>query len=187
MNHLSRNNRAGHVTRVEFRLPGAYDSTLAGFRNNVHIIFGCDHRGLNLKQSLLTFAAGRGHECEDAGSYDATPVDYPDIACVVGEAVACRRADFGVLVCSSGNGMCIAANKVSGVRAALCHNVLTAAMARCHNDANVLCLGASVVEPGAGQAILETFLSTQFEGGRHAARLDKIKALEGRKVRGCLD
>lgn len=153
----------------------------------MHIIFGCDHRGLNLKQSLLTFAASRGYECEDAGAYDASPVDYPDVARVVAETVARGGARFGVLVCSSGTGMCIAANKVDGVRAALCHNVLTAALARRHNDANVLCLGESIVDHTTGQAMLETFLTTQFEGGRHAARLDKIKAMEDRKSKGCPD
>ena len=144
----------------------------------MRVACGCDHRGLTLKQAIMKLAVEIGHECEDAGCYDTSPVDYPDIAQRVAEAVATGKADRGILVCSSGVGMSITANKVRGIRAALCHNAFTARLARQHNDANVLCLGANVLGEGLAEEIAKTFLTTGFEGGRHARRLEKVAALE---------
>ena len=144
----------------------------------MHIALGCDHRGLGLKQAIISFITETGHSYEDFGCYDTTPVDYPDIAQKVAVAVAGERFDCGVLVCSSGIGMSIAANKVKGIRAALCHDPFMARRARQHNDANVLCLGEDIVEQDLAKEIVQTFLNTEFEGGRHARRLEKIKALE---------
>jgi ribose 5-phosphate isomerase B len=144
----------------------------------MHIALGCDHRGLNLKQTIMSLINETEHSYEDFGGYDTTPVDYPDIAQKVAEAVARREFGCGILVCSSGIGMSIAANKVKGIRAALCHNPFTASRARQHNDANVLCLGADVVGQDSVKQIVQTFLDTEFEGGRHTQRLEKIKALE---------
>ncbi len=144
----------------------------------MRIALGCDHRGFNLKQAIISFITEAGHSFEDFGGYNTTSVDYPDIAQKVAEAVAEGRFDYGILVCSTGIGMSIAANKVRGIRAALCHDLFTARRARQHNDANVLCLGGDVVDQGLGEEIVQTFLNTSFEGGRHAQRLEKIRAME---------
>ena len=144
----------------------------------VRIAIGCDHRGLNLKQFVIKLISEAGHSYEDFGCYSADPVDYPDIAKVVAEAVAEGDFEYGILICGTGIGMSIAANKVKGIRAALCHDAFSARRARQHNDANILCLGA---EEGKARipAIVEMFLTTEFEGGRHQQRLDKISAMEG--------
>jgi ribose 5-phosphate isomerase B len=144
----------------------------------VHIAIGCDHRGLNLKQFIMKLITEMGHSCHDFGCYTTDPVDYPDIAKKVAEAVAEGNFEQGILICDTGIGMSIAANKVKGIRAALCYNVFSARRARQHNDANILCLG---VEPGQDKMseIVEAYLTTEFEGGRHLPRLDKIKAMEG--------
>jgi len=143
----------------------------------VRIAIGADHRGLELKQSVIKLLTQMGHSYEDFGSHTTEPVDYPDIAKKVAEAVA--RGDFerGILICDTGIGMCIAANKVKGIRAALCHDGFSARRARQHNDANILCLGTGET-PDTVREIVEAFLNTQFEGGRHQRRLDKIKAME---------
>ena len=144
----------------------------------MRIALGCDHRGRNLKRLAMDVITERGDEYRDFGSNDAASVDYPDIARRVAEAVAKGECRFGVLICSSGIGMSMAANKVKGIRAAVCQDTFTASRARLHNDANVLCLGEDIVGPGLAREILGTFLSTGFEGGRHAARVEKIRALE---------
>jgi ribose 5-phosphate isomerase B len=118
------------------------------------------------------------HDYEDFGCYSSDPVDYPDIAKQVGEAVASEGFDHGILICSSGIGMSIAANKVKGVRAALCCNILGAERARRHNDANVLCLGEDTLDQALALDIVKIYLSTLFEGGRHIRRLEKIRGLE---------
>ena len=143
-----------------------------------HIAIGCDHRGLNLKQSIIKLITQMEHSCEDLGCYTADPVDYPDIAQKVAERVA--RGDFecGILICDTGIGMSIAANKVKGIRAALCHDAFSARRARQHNDANILCLGAGRGQEGIAE-IVQAYLSTEFEGRRHQRRVDKIKAMEG--------
>jgi len=144
----------------------------------VHIAIGCDHRGLNLKQSVMKLITEMGHSYEDFGCYTTDPVDYPDIAKKVAEAVAKGNFEQGILICDTGIGMSIAANKVKGIRAALCHDAFTARRARQHNDANVLCLGVGQEQDRIAE-IIEAYLTTEFEGGRHQQRLDKIKAMEG--------
>jgi len=144
----------------------------------MRIAIGGDHRGLELKQSIIKLITQAGHSYEDFGTYTTDSVDYPDIARKVAEAVAGEGFDRGILICDTGIGMSIAANKVKGIRAALCHDVSLAVRARQHNDANILCLGASEGQEKVPQ-ILEAFLTTDFEGGRHQNRLNKIKALEG--------
>jgi ribose 5-phosphate isomerase B len=144
----------------------------------MRIALGCDHRGRNLKRLAVDVITERGDEYRDFGSNDTAPVDYPDIARRVAESVAKGECRFGVLICGTGIGMSMAANKVRGIRAAVCQDTFTASRARLHNDANVLCLGEDIVGPGLAREILGTFLSTGFEGGRHAARVEKIRALE---------
>ena len=144
----------------------------------MRVAIGCDHRGLGLKQFIMKLITEAGHSCEDFGCYTADSVDYPDIAKKLAEAIASGDFEQGILICDTGIGMSIAANKVRGIRAALCHDTFGARRARQHNDANILCLGA-----GAGQdsvpEIVEAYLTSEFEGGRYRRRLDKIKAMEG--------
>ncbi len=146
----------------------------------MRIAIGCDHRGFDFKQVVIKIITEAGHSYKDFGCYTTDPVDYPDIARKVGEAVA--RGDFerGILICNNGIGMSIAANKVKGIRAALCYTAFNARRTRQHNDANILCLGAGeeqVQEPVS--EIINAFLTTEFEGGRHQRRVDKIRAMEG--------
>jgi ribose 5-phosphate isomerase B len=143
------------------------------------IAIGCDHRGFGLKELLVSFLQDEGYSYQDFGCHSTEPVDYPDIAQKVGEAVASGNFDQGILICSTGIGMCIAANKIKGVRAALCHSIFAAQRARQHNDANVLCLGGEGADTSLASEIVKTFLTTDFEGGRHARRVNKIRALEG--------
>ncbi len=142
------------------------------------IAVGCDHRGLNLKSQITGILAEMGHTFKDFGCYTADSVDYPDIARPVAEAVAKGVYERGILICSTGIGMSIAANKVKGIRAALCCDAFSARRARQHNDVNILCLGADREQPELRE-IIAVFLSTGFEGGRHLRRLNKIKAMEG--------
>ncbi len=143
------------------------------------VIAASDHAGLALRGEAVRVAREQGFEVEDAGPFSGDSVDYPDFARRVGEAVASGRARFGILVCGTGIGMSIAANKVDGVRAALCATEYQARMARAHNDANVLCMGERVLGAGQAGAVVAAFLSQAFEGGRHQRRVDKIRALEG--------
>ena len=144
----------------------------------MHIAIGCDHKGLDVKQSIIKQIAKAEHSFEDFGCYTTDPVDYPDIAKRVAEAVARRDFECGILICSTGIGMTIAANKVKGIRAALCYDVFSACLARRHNDANILCLGAEK-EENVILEIVDAFLTHGFEGGRHLPRLNKIKDMEG--------
>ena len=144
----------------------------------MRIAVGCDHRGLDLKQAIVSFIQNLSHGYQDFGCHNADSVDYPDIAQKVAEAVASGTFDSGILICSTGIGMSIAANKVKGVRAALCRDAFAAQRARQHNDANVLCLRGENVSAETALEIVKTFLSTDFEGGRHIQRVNKIKALE---------
>jgi ribose 5-phosphate isomerase B len=151
----------------------------------VRIAIGCDHAGVELKETLREQLTALGHEAfdlSDRGRWDEGRVDYPDVARPLAEAVAAGQYDLGVLICSNGVGMSIAANKVKGVRAALCHDTFSARRARQHTDANVLCLGSWCIGPGVAQEVLEAFLEGQFEGGRHARRLDKVKAIEAQDL-----
>ena len=142
----------------------------------MRIAIGSDHRGLEMKDEIARELARLGHEPLDIGAYNADNVDYPDIAQAVCRKVSSGDCERGILICGTGIGMSIAANKVSGIRAALCCDVFMAERARQHNDANVLCLGAERTS-GVPQ-ILGAFLSTGFEGGRHQRRVDKIQKLE---------
>jgi ribose 5-phosphate isomerase B len=148
----------------------------------MRIAVGCDHRGLNLKKQIIGLLAELGHKYEDFGCYDTDSVDYPDIGGKVAQAVVQGRIDHGILVCSTGIGMSIVANKVPGVRAALCHDTFSAQRSRAHNDANVLCLGGDMVEEGLAREIVKAYLATEFEVGRHARRLEKVRALEEGKL-----
>jgi ribose 5-phosphate isomerase B len=144
----------------------------------VRIAIGSDHRGFALKEALKELLAELGHEWVDFGCQTEEPVDYPDIARPLAAAVAAGEHERGILICGSGVGMSIAADKVKGVRAALCENSFTARLARRHNDANVLCLGSWCIGQGLAEEIVRVFLSEDFEGGRHARRLEKIRAME---------
>ena len=144
----------------------------------MRIAIGSDHRGLGLKRQVLSLLAELGHPFDDFGCYDEAMVDYPDIARVVAEGVAEGRFDHGILICSTGIGMSIAANKVPGIRAALCYDTLTARRSREHNDANILCLGGENLETGLALEVVKTYLSSNFEGGRHLRGLDKIREME---------
>ncbi|MFC2003764.1 ribose 5-phosphate isomerase B [Chloroflexota bacterium] len=143
----------------------------------MRIAIGSDHRGLDLKQFVVKLVTEAGHSYQNFGCYSTDAVDYPDIAKQVAEAVAGGDFECGILICDTGIGMCIAANKVKGIRAALCPDTFCAQRARQHNDANILCLGASG-ERSAVPEIVDAFLTSQFEGERHLMRLDKIRAME---------
>lgn len=142
------------------------------------IAIGCDHRGFALKQVIVSFLQNSGHSHQDFGCHNTDPVDYPDIAQKVGEAIASGNSDQGILICNTGIGMSIAANKIKGIRAALCCDVFAAQRARQHNDANILCLRGEDIDTESALEIVKTFLDTDFEGGRHLQRVNKIKALE---------
>ena len=143
------------------------------------IAIGCDHRGFALKQLIMPFLQNAGHSYQDFGCYNTDSVDYPDIAKKVGEAVASGNFDQGILICNTGIGISIAANKIKGIRAALCCDVFAAQQARQHNDANVLCLKGENIDTESALEIVKTFLAAVFEGGRHVQRVNKIRALEG--------
>ncbi|MBU2609101.1 MAG: ribose 5-phosphate isomerase B [Chloroflexi bacterium] len=144
----------------------------------MHIAIGGDHRGLRFKQLVIKVITDAGHSYHDFGCFTADSVDYPDIAREVAGGVAGGAFDRGVLICGTGIGMCIAANKVKGVRAAVCTDVFRAQRARQHNDANIMCLAAEDENSDIAE-IIDAFLTTPFEGGRHSIRLDKIRAMEG--------
>lgn len=146
----------------------------------MNIAIGCDHAGFELKEHLKGFLDGEGHKIEDCGTYDEQSVDYPDFASKVAEAVSAGRAERGVLICGTGLGMSMTANKVKGVRAALCHDSYTARMAREHNDANILVLGGRVTGKGVAEEIASIFMNTPFAGGRHARRVEKIMKKESK-------
>jgi len=142
------------------------------------IAIGSDHHGVELKKSIINILTGEGHTCRDFGAYNTDAVDYPDIAQKVGAAVTKEDFERGILICYTGIGMSIAANKGKGVRAALCYDAFCAYRARLHNNANVIALGTRCDDTTLHQ-ILDKFLTTEFKGGRHQRRLDKIKAMEG--------
>lgn len=144
----------------------------------MRLYVGSDHAGFALKEHVRAHLEEQGHEVVDVGTHSEEPVDYPDYARQVGEAVAAGDADYGVLICGSGLGMAIAANKVNGVRAVQVADSETARMSRLHNDANVITLPGRSLGAEAADAIVDTFLTTAFEGGRHQRRVDKISAIE---------
>ncbi len=144
----------------------------------MRIAIGSDHRGFEAKQQIKAIAAELGHECIDFGTDDNTPVDYPDMAYVAASAVSRNEVDRAILACATGIGMSMAANKVSGVRAALCHDELSARVSRDHNDANVLCVSADQVGTVLLRRMVEVWLATEFSGGRHERRVKKIHQIE---------
>ena len=142
------------------------------------VALGCDHAGFALKETVARALAEAGATVVDLGTYSTDSVDYPDFAERVARAVASGEADRGVVLCGTGIGVSIAANKIPGVRAALCHDTFSARMSRAHNDANVLAMGARVVGAGLAAEIVAAWMGAELEGGRHAARVEKIRALE---------
>ena len=144
----------------------------------MRVAIGSDHAGFELKENLKAYLGELGHEVADLGTDSTEPVDYPLYCVKVGHAVANGEADRGVVLGGSGNGEQISANKIAGIRAALCNDLYTARFARLHNDANVLSIGARVVAPGLAREILGIFLATEFEGGRHIGRLEEIARIE---------
>jgi ribose 5-phosphate isomerase B len=144
----------------------------------MRIAIGTDHRGFEIHSKVVELVKRLGHEVVDAGTFSPDAVDYPDIAAAVAWQVSRAEVDRGILVCGTGLGMCIAANKVPGVRAAPCHDDITAEMSRRHNDSNVLCLSADLLGERLIDRMIELWLVTPFEGGRHARRVNKITALE---------
>ena len=143
------------------------------------VALGADHAGWELKEALKSWLMEAGYQVLDFGTHSPDSVDYPDYAQQVGEAVAVGKVDRGVLVCGTGIGMTMAANKIPGVRAALCGDAFTSRMSREHNDANVLALGGRLTDADMGRDILKVWLETDFTGGRHARRVNKIMELEG--------
>ena len=137
-----------------------------------------DHAGIRYKEFVKELLESKGVEVEDLGPYTPNRVDYPDYAQKCAEAVHKNSGSFGILICGTGIGMSIAANKVYGIRAALCHDAYTASMARAHNEAQILCFGERVVGLGTVESIIEAFLSTKPEGGRHKQRVEKIMTIE---------
>jgi ribose 5-phosphate isomerase B len=142
------------------------------------VAIGSDHAGYELKEHLLGYLRGQGHEVLDHGTDSTDSVDYPVFCAAVGRTVRDGGADLGIVLGGSGQGEQLAANKVRGVRAALCNDLYTARMARAHNDANVLSIGARVVGVGLAEEIVDTFLTTPFDGGRHARRVAQLAELE---------
>jgi len=142
------------------------------------LALGADHAGFALKEDLKSWLTARGHEVLDFGTHDSDPVDYPDFGAPVAHAVMVGRADRGLLVCGTGIGMAMVANRVPGVRAAACGDRQAARLSREHNDANVLALGARLTPAATAIEIVETWLATPFEGGRHCRRLEKLTLIE---------
>lgn len=142
------------------------------------IAFGCDHGGFDYKEKVIAELKKLGHEVIDCGTNGTQSVDYPDYGAAAAKEVSEGRADKGVLICGSGVGISIAANKIKGIRCALCHDHLTAQLCRQHNDANMVAFGARLIGIEVALDIVRTFLATEFEGGRHENRIAKISALE---------
>ena len=142
------------------------------------IALACDHGGLNLKGEIIGYLKEHGYEFEDFGTYTKDSCDYPDYALPAAEAVSAGKCDLGIVVCSTGIGVSIVANKVPGIRCAHYHDTYCAEFTRLHNNANMLAMGEKVVGAGYALKIVEKFLTTQFEGGRHSRRVDKITAIE---------
>ena len=141
---------------------------------NNSIVIGCDHAGFDYKEAIKEMLSNKGFQVIDKGTFDTSSMDYPDVAHPVATAVENGNALLGILICGSGNGVCMTANKHSGIRAALCWNNELAALARQHNNANILCLPARFIDLGLAKEMTETFLNTSFEGGRHQNRVNKI-------------
>ena len=142
------------------------------------LAIGSDHGGFELKEHIIKYLKDKGIECKDFGCYDENSVDYPDIAKKVCDAINNNECENGILVCGTGIGISIAANKINGIRAAHCHDVYSAEMTKRHNNANVICMGGRVVGRELAFKIVDAWLGAEFEGGRHQTRIDKIHKLE---------
>lgn len=147
------------------------------------IAVGSDHGGLELKKEVVKFLEAQGHEVKDFGTHTTDSCDYPQYGVAVAEAVVSGDFEKGVIICGTGQGIALAANKVKGARAVVCSDTFSAEMTRAHNDANILSLGERVVGKGLALKILETWLNTEFEGGRHTNRVDLIKATENKNFK----
>lgn len=142
------------------------------------IAIGCDHGGFQLKGEIISYLKEEGYEVQDFGTYSEESCDYPDYAVKVAESVAAKENELGIIICGTGIGVSIVANKVPGIRAALCSDTFSAHATRQHNNANILTMGQRVVGPGLALDIAKTFLTSEFEGGRHERRIEKIKQIE---------
>lgn len=142
------------------------------------LAIGCDHGGFQLKEEIKKHLEKRGIEYKDFGTFNEQSCDYPDFAVLVANSITNGECEKGILVCGTGIGISIAANKVKGIRAACCSDTFSARMTRMHNDANIICMGGRVVGAGLAIDIVDLFLDTAFEGGRHKLRVDKISAIE---------
>ena len=151
----------------------------------MRIAIGCDHRGCDVKDKVVELLRKLDHEVVDEGTHECASVDYPDIAAAVAQRVSDEDVERGILICGTGIGMCIAANKFPGVRAAPCHDDLTAEMSRRHNDLNVLCLSADMLGDRLIDRMIKIWLKTDFEGGRHFRRVEKIGQLEKPSASDC--
>ncbi len=150
----------------------------------MRIAVGCDHRGFEVKRRVVPLVQNLGHDIVDVGACSQESCDYPDFAFDVARLVSTGQVDRGILICGTGIGMCIAANKVPGVRAALCHDSITAEMCRRHNNANILCISADLLGDELIDRMVRIWLETEFEGGRHARRVDKITRFEQDHLNG---
>jgi len=139
------------------------------------VAIGCDHGGLDLKDTVKSVLIELGHEIDDQGCNSSESVDYPNFANAVSSLVKDGKCERGILICGTGIGMSMAANRITGIRAALCHEMFSARMSREHNDANILCLGARVIGPGLAAEIVRTWMTTDFAGGRHQRRIEMFK------------
>ncbi len=148
----------------------------------MRIALGCDHGGFELKEAVRQHLEEKGVEWEDFGAYSTESVDYAPIAAKAARSVAAGKADFGVLVCSTGIGISMAANKIKGIRAAVCTDAHCAEMTRRHNNANILCMGGQVVDKETALQLVDIFLSTGFDGGRHERRIGQIAQIEEGKL-----
>lgn len=142
------------------------------------LVIGSDHAGFSLKEIIKDHLMKNGHEVLDFGPFSTESVDYPDYATMVCNGVLDKKGELGILICGTGIGMSMAANKVKGIRAALCHDVFSAHATKAHNNANVLCMGERIIGPGLAMMITDEFVKTEFEGGRHQRRVDKICKIE---------
>lgn len=147
---------------------------------NKPIAIGCDHAGVDFKNEIISFLKENGVEVKDCGCYDNNSVDYPDIAQAVCKKITDKECDKGILICGTGIGISISANKLNGIRAALCHDYFSAKYTRMHNNSNIICFGARVIGSGLAIELVDIFLSTEFEGGRHQTRVDKLMNLQGK-------
>jgi ribose 5-phosphate isomerase B len=148
------------------------------------IAIASDHAGFQLKESLKEYLAEQGHEVQDQGTDSEASVDYPKFCAAAARAVARGKAERGIVLGGSGQGEQISANKIHGIRAALCNELWTARMCRLHNDANVLAMGARIVTPHMAREIVDIYLNTEFEGGRHQPRIDQIRQIEREECEG---